>query len=99
MSARVARRSRRRRRPAVEILLTAKGIAGEVYNCYDRYVSDYEVAEIAKAQCGSRAEILGKRTVPQHQIVTDKLQRLGMQFGGRPSGADHPANGGRGVSE
>ena len=85
---------------AVEILLTAEGVAGEVYNCYDRYVSDYEVAEIAKAQCGSRAEILGKRTAPKHQIVTDKLQRLGMQFGGQaPLGADHPANVGRGMSE
>ena len=68
---------------AVEILLMAEGIAGEVYNCCDRYVSDYEVAEIAKAQCGSRAKIVGKQTAPRHQIVTDKLQRLGMQFAGR----------------
>lgn len=69
---------------AVEILLTTEGVAGEVYNCCDRYVSEYEVAEIAKAQCGSRAEILGTRTTPKHQIVTDKLRRLGMEFGGRP---------------
>ena len=69
---------------AVEILLMAKGIAGEVYNCCDCYVSDYEVAEITRAQCGSRSEILGKQTAPKHQIVTDKIQRLGMQFGGRP---------------
>ena len=69
---------------AVEILLTAPGIAGEVYNCCDRYVSDYEVAEIAKAQCGSEAEIAGERTAPKHQIVTDKFKRLGMQFGARP---------------
>ena len=49
---------------AVEILLMAEGIAGEVYNCCDRYVSDYEVAEIAQAQCRSRAEILGRGPRP-----------------------------------
>ena len=69
---------------AVEILMAAEGIAGEIYNCYDRYVSEYEVAEIAKELSGSRAEILGKSTTPKHQIVTEKLKRLGMQFGGRP---------------
>jgi nucleoside-diphosphate-sugar epimerase len=69
---------------AVEILLTAEAIAGEVYNCYDRYVSEYEVADIAKAQCRSGAEIVGKLTAPKHEIVTDKLRRLGMRFGGEP---------------
>jgi nucleoside-diphosphate-sugar epimerase len=69
---------------AVEILLAADGIAGGVYNCYDQYVSEYEVAQIAKAQSGGRAEILGRPTSPKHQIVTEKLKRLGMQFGGRP---------------
>jgi nucleoside-diphosphate-sugar epimerase len=68
---------------AIEILLAADGIAGEVYNCYDQYVSEYEVARIAKAQCGNRAEILGRPTAPKHQIVTEKLKRLGMQFGGQ----------------
>ncbi len=68
---------------AVEILLAAQDIAGQVYNCYDRYVSDYEVAEIAKAKSGSRAKILGERTVPKHEIVTGKLRRLGMEFGGK----------------
>ncbi len=68
---------------AVKILLTVEGIAGEVYNCYDRYVSEYEVAQIAKELSGSRPEILGKPTAPKHQIVTGKIQRLGMEFGGR----------------
>ena len=69
---------------AVEILLTAEGIAGEAYNCTDRYVSDYEVATIAKRLSGSASEIRGARTSPKHQIVTDKLRRLGMTFGGEP---------------
>ena len=49
---------------AIEILLSAEGIAGQVYNCYDRYVSEHEVAKVAKAQCGSRAEIAGRVTAP-----------------------------------
>jgi nucleoside-diphosphate-sugar epimerase len=69
---------------AIEILLTAKGIAGEVYNCCDRYVSDYQVASIAKELSGSDSEVRGHPTSPKHQIVTDKLRRLGMQFGGEP---------------
>jgi nucleoside-diphosphate-sugar epimerase len=69
---------------AVGILLAAEGIAGEVYNCYDRYVSQYEVAQIAKALSGSPSEILGSAASPKHQIVTEKLRRLGMQFGGKP---------------
>ncbi len=68
---------------AVEILLAAEGIAGEVFNCYDRYVSEYEVATIAKEQAGSKGEIRGGPTTPKHQIVTDKIRRLGMEFGGR----------------
>ena len=49
---------------AVEILLTAEGIVGEVYNCYDGYVSDYEVATIAKQLSGSHSEIRGSAAVP-----------------------------------
>ena len=33
---------------AVGILLTADGIAGEAFNCYDRYVSGLDVATLAK---------------------------------------------------
>ncbi len=69
---------------AVEILFTAAGVAGEVYNCYDRYVSEYEVAIIAKELSDSGSEIQGVPSSPKHEIVTEKLRRLGMQFGGRP---------------
>lgn len=67
---------------AVELLLKADGIAGEAYNCFDRYISEYEVATIAKRISGSTAEILGHRPSPKHQIETGKLQALGMTFGG-----------------
>jgi nucleoside-diphosphate-sugar epimerase len=69
---------------AIDILLAADGIAGEVYNCYDRYVSDYQVATIAKELSGSRSEIRGEQIAPKHQIDTRKLTALGMQFGGLP---------------
>lgn len=71
---------------AVEILLLADAarVAGEVFECYDRYISEYEIAHTAKGLSGSRATILGEAPVPKNQIVTDKLQALGMTFGGIP---------------
>ena len=71
---------------AVEILLNAPKdkITGEAFNCYDMYISDYDVATIAKELSGSKAEIIGQQKRPKHQIETAKLRALGMEFGGRP---------------
>src|SRR5207249_2269983 len=69
---------------AVEVLLTAVGIAGEAYNCYDLYVAEHDVAAIAKEMTGSRSTIHGTRPAPKHQIEIGKLQAQGMAFGGRP---------------
>ncbi len=67
---------------AVEILLTAGGIAGQAYACYDRYIADLEVAEIAKRLSGSRSRIEGSPIAPRHEIVTVKLAAIGMSYGG-----------------
>ena len=69
---------------ATELLLKAErhAIAGQAFNCYDRYVSQYQVATLAQQLCGSRGEIGGQPTAPKHQIETTKLRALGMQFGG-----------------
>jgi nucleoside-diphosphate-sugar epimerase len=67
---------------AIEILLSAKDIAGETYNCYDRYVSEYDVATLAQRLTQSESRIDGQPKQPVHNIETGKLQRLGMQFGG-----------------
>lgn len=67
---------------AVGILLTADGIAGEAFNCYDRYISELDVATLAKEFSSSTSEIIGEPMQPKHQIVTDKIRALGMQFGG-----------------
>ena len=68
---------------AVGILLTAEGTAGQAYNCYDRYVSEYEVASLARQISGSQAAIDGQTRTPTHQIDTSKLRSLGMEFGGQ----------------
>lgn len=67
---------------AVGILLGAEGIAGEAFNCYDRYVSQFDVATLAKELSGSESRIIGEPMQPKHQIVTDKIRALGMRFGG-----------------
>src|SRR5262249_44935608 len=71
---------------AVGLLLTADAtaIAGQAFNCYDRYVSDQEVAEIAKELAGSRGQISDLNRGPRNQIATDKIRALGMTFGGQP---------------
>lgn len=67
---------------AVGILLTADGIAGQAYNCYDMYISDEHVARIAKELWGSDSSVSNNNKGPKHQIETGKLRELGMKFGG-----------------
>ena len=74
---------------AVELLLDARRVAGEVYNCYDRYISEYDVATTAKEISGSDANIIGEQREPLNQIETDKIRGLGLQFGGWPLFEQH----------
>ena len=67
---------------AVDILLHADDIAGEVYSCYDRYISEWDVAHLAREISGSDTVIDGRQTRPKHEIVSDKIKSLGMKFGG-----------------
>jgi nucleoside-diphosphate-sugar epimerase len=69
---------------AVELLLNAdaKAIAGQAFNCYDRYVAEQEVARIAKELTGSQSEIADLNRGPKNQIETRKIRALGMTFGG-----------------
>jgi nucleoside-diphosphate-sugar epimerase len=71
---------------AVELLLhaDAKILAGQCYNCYDRYVAEQEVARIARELTGSTGEVADLNRGPKHQIDTSNLRALGMTFGGEP---------------
>jgi nucleoside-diphosphate-sugar epimerase len=69
---------------AAALLLEADAsqIAGQAFNCYDRYISEQQVAAIAKELSGSPSPIADLNRGPKNQIVADKIRRLGMTFGG-----------------
>ncbi|MBL8796631.1 MAG: NAD(P)-dependent oxidoreductase [Planctomycetia bacterium] len=69
---------------AADLLLCAdaKTVAGQAYNCCDRYIAEREVARIARELSGSASTIADVNRGPKHQIDTRKLRGLGMQFGG-----------------
>ena len=67
---------------AVSLLLRSQDVQGHAFNCYDRYISEYEVATIARELSGSKSEIKGHHPSPAHQISTSRLQDKGMSFGG-----------------
>jgi nucleoside-diphosphate-sugar epimerase len=71
---------------AVAVLLDAddEAIRGQAFNCYDLYVAEKTVAELARRITGSDVEILGTARSPQNQIDTSKITKLGMTFGGEP---------------
>jgi nucleoside-diphosphate-sugar epimerase len=70
---------------AVRLLLDApeQAVTGQAFNCYDLYVSQWDVAQLAKKFSGSDATIQGGQTTPKNQIETGKIRSLGMTFGGR----------------
>lgn len=67
---------------AIETLLAAADVGGQSFACYDRYVSEYEVASIAKELSGSDASVEGEAKTPKHQIDTTRIRNLGVTFGG-----------------
>lgn len=67
---------------AVAILLTAEGIAGEAFNCYDMYIAVQDVAAIAQEMTGSASTIEYLNKGPKNQINTKKLRELGLRFSG-----------------
>ena len=67
---------------AICILLDRQDLSGQVFACYDRYISEMEVAEIAKQLTGSKSVLRGEKTTPKNQIDTQRIRALGMEFGG-----------------
>jgi nucleoside-diphosphate-sugar epimerase len=71
---------------AAALLLTADAekVRGQAFNCYDQYVAEEHVADLARDLSGSRSPIEHLNRGPKHQIETAKLRALGMTFGGEP---------------
>lgn len=69
---------------AIALLCNApsEAITGAIYNCCDRYISQFEVATIAKELSGSQSTITGTASQPKNQIDSSRLKALGFQFGG-----------------
>lgn len=67
---------------AIATLLTAADVGGQSFACYDRYISQHEVASIAKEISGSDARIEGEAKTPKHEIDTTRIRNLGVTFGG-----------------
>jgi dTDP-glucose 4,6-dehydratase len=56
--------------------------SGQTFNCCDRFISEHEVATIAKRLTNSPSRLLGPPKQIKNQIDTTRLSRLGVQFGG-----------------
>ena len=63
---------------AVELMLSTeeKNVTGEVYNCYDRYISEYDVAVTARELAGSTADIAGEQKQPLNRCRIESGIRI-----------------------
>lgn len=64
------------------LLTTATDVSGQTYNCTDRLISEFEVAKIAKHFSSSNSVIGGSEKKSSRTMSTQKIQQLGMKFGG-----------------
>ena len=65
---------------AVSLLLSSADVSGQVYACYERYISKREVADLAIELAGSSSRVTGELKEPANQIQTGKIRKLGMEF-------------------
>lgn len=59
-----------------------QAITGQAFACYDRYISEFDVATLAQELSQSKAKIIGDQKRPANEIQTNKLRELGASFGG-----------------
>ena len=69
---------------AIRLLLAAPKelIAGQAFSCCDAFYSHHDVATTAKRISSSTGDIQGTQKSPKHQIITKKIESLGMKFSG-----------------
>mgnify|MGYP001450632717 CR=1 FL=1 len=67
---------------AIELLLGIDGIEGQACSCCDLYISEFDVANVAKEIANSTSLITGTQKRRKNEIDVAKIKGLGMQFGG-----------------
>lgn len=68
---------------AVWALLVCDGVAGQVFNCSDRYVTDREIAGMMQRYAGMRGPLPGEPEGPPLRVLDcSRLASLGVRFGG-----------------
>jgi len=71
---------------AIKLLIHAPvgAIKGEAFNCYDRFISDDQVADLVQQITGQTVAISHRASPAKNIIDTRKIQSLGLKFGGEP---------------
>lgn len=70
---------------AVALLLRAEGVAGNIFNCSDRYISDREIAVLMQRYAGITGPLPDEPPAPVLRVMRcDRLRALGATFGGLP---------------
>lgn len=69
---------------AILLAADAEAVSGRMFNCCERYVSEHEVALIARRLAGAEGAITGEQGRPKNEIDTGRIRALGMTFGGAP---------------
>ncbi|MFG0268281.1 MAG: NAD-dependent epimerase/dehydratase family protein [Rhodopirellula sp. JB055] len=67
---------------ATTLLETEVSIAGETYNCCDRFFSEHEIATRVMERTNSKATLVGGPKTSGRDMSSAKLQALGFRFGG-----------------
>ncbi|TWT70899.1 NAD-dependent epimerase/dehydratase family protein [Crateriforma conspicua] len=69
---------------AIGLVLTApqSKVAGQTFNCCDRFFSEVEVAQCVQSLGHTSARFTGPAKSAGHPMATEKIRSLGMEFGG-----------------
>ncbi|WP_230255491.1 NAD-dependent epimerase/dehydratase family protein [Rhodopirellula halodulae] len=64
------------------LLAESDSVAGETFNCCDRFISEHEVAQRVMEITGSNANLTGQPKESGREMSTAKLEKRGFRFGG-----------------
>jgi len=70
---------------AIELLLsTENAIAGQTFNCTSGFYSTHRIAEMIGELTASQSKLTGQPKTSAREMETNKIEKLGMRFGGEP---------------